>query len=196
MASQYITVAKIGGLAAECVLNRFQNWRAARQPHDSTEWGPYQWPPSVRLEINDWITALYEHAHEPPVLFFAKYVDLWSYWLRSRFLEKFGLIEVFGDDHQAACFKLPFDEPVSKMLKRVSRYGPTDEDRLFATITLKAANSWDCYEPGGILVFVRYVVGGLVPDQDVRASLAVIPAWLKPTAASEHAATNERDARC
>ena len=78
MASQRITVAKVGGMAAEVVMVRLRDWVSARQTDDLTDWSSEQWPLSVRSRADAFADRLRSHALSLPVVHFAEWADLWS----------------------------------------------------------------------------------------------------------------------
>lgn len=179
MASQYLTIAKIGGLAAEATLRQFQTWSTARIGEQSSEQASEQWPVTMRAAADQWADSLRRSAHQPPVVFYVEYVDLWSFCPPVRFLREHGLLEMFGDRYELLCFPLPFNSDVAEKLTKARNQGQWDEDRLFATLTLLAAESWNRLVDNAVLVFLRLVVSGTIEDQEIRNSLAVLPEWME-----------------
>jgi hypothetical protein len=76
--TQRITVAKVGGAAADVVVRRLQEWSAARPTTDPNEWSSEQWPRSVRHAADQFAVQLRAHALAPPVIYFTDWVDMWS----------------------------------------------------------------------------------------------------------------------
>jgi hypothetical protein len=114
-------------------------------------------------------------------VFYAEYVDLWSYCPPDRFLRDHGLIQMFGDRYELLCFPLPFAPDVVKQLNKIRTRGQWEEDRLFAALTLFASLSWDALVDEAVLVFLRRVVGGAVDDHEITESLCAIPGWMAPS---------------
>jgi hypothetical protein len=179
MASQYFTIAKIGGLAAVETIRRFTEWNQQRTADNPTEWDPMQWPANVRNEADAWAGRLREHGHEPPVVFFAEYVDLWSSDPARRFLVEMGLLSICANRFELSCLPLPLSPSARNHLAKVKKSGQWSEDRFFATVTLHAADAWGEIVEEAVLVFLRRVIGGLVEDDAIEASLLNLPDWIK-----------------
>ena len=58
MATQRITIAKIGGAAADVIVRQLREWAAARQSTNPNEWSSDQWPETVREQADDWSDRL------------------------------------------------------------------------------------------------------------------------------------------
>jgi hypothetical protein len=179
MASQYLSVAKIAGEASTETLRQFQEWSALRTCTNPCDWNPDQWPESARSAADNWAERLRAHGHEPPIIFFAEYVDLWSFCPPARFLEDHGLIGVLADRYELFCLPLPLTSTATTELERLKTSGQWDEDRLFAGLTLDAADSWNKLVDQAVLVFLRLAVSGAVEDQEVLDSLTGLPDWMK-----------------
>ncbi|MDR3637140.1 MAG: hypothetical protein P4L84_25275 [Isosphaeraceae bacterium] len=78
MAAQRVTIAKVGGVAANFIMGRLQGWAAARLTRDPHEWDAEQWPKHVRREVDAFADGLRAHALVPPVVHFVEWSDLWS----------------------------------------------------------------------------------------------------------------------
>ena len=70
---QLFTIAKIGGIAGEQVLSHIKSWCC---PVDDS--ARKELADSVGRQVQNLVTQLRLHADEPPVLFFAEYIDVWS----------------------------------------------------------------------------------------------------------------------
>ena len=78
MATQRITIAKVGGAAAETILDQLRVWSAARRAINPDQWSPDQWPLDVKRRAGCLVRQLRAHAHELPVIYFAEWMDMWS----------------------------------------------------------------------------------------------------------------------
>jgi len=177
MATQRLTVAKIIGAAATATVERFRRWSAARLVDDIGKWSHEQWPPAIRKQADAWADDLRSHSHEPPVVFFAEYIDAWSMGPPPLNPDA-GLIRVVSDDIELYCLPLPIKKRVRRHLKRLRKKGQFFEDRLFGKITVNAIDVWDRVVDVGAVVFLRKVLGATVLDEEVERSAGVVPAWI------------------
>jgi hypothetical protein len=76
LATQRITIAKIGGVAADVVIQRLQEWSRARRSCNPNEWSDDQWPAEVRDQVDVFVDRLRSHALVPPVVHFVEWADL------------------------------------------------------------------------------------------------------------------------
>lgn len=76
MASQRITIAKVGGMAAEVLEQRLRQWTATRGAAQADEWASDQWPLSVRAEVDHFANQLRIHGCFLPVVHFVEWSDL------------------------------------------------------------------------------------------------------------------------
>ena len=179
MPSQYLTIAKIAGEASNETLRQFLAWNALRNCTDPNEWDPKQWPERTRLAADEWANRLRAHAHEPPVIFYTEYVDLWSSGFPQPQLNEHGLISIMANRFELSCLPLPLTAAARTDLERLSTDGQFDEYRWFARHTLDAADSWNKLVGQAVLVFLRLVVSGLVNDDELLESLKTVPGWMK-----------------
>jgi hypothetical protein len=176
MATQTLTIAKLAGDAADATIALFREWQGKRlQIEDSRE--PEQWPESVRREADQWAVRLSNHRHQPPILFYTEYVDLWSFSPADRFLGKEGLLYMLGWRFELYCLPLPIGEHAFAELKKLRSKGQHQEDRLFGSLTLSAIEAWQTMIERAALVFVREVVAGSIDDAEVTASQTGLPSW-------------------
>ena len=145
MASQRLTIAKISGRAAELALDRFAFWASQRSTNDRTEWGPYQWPESVRSEADKWFEQLRQNSLSVPVLFYAEYNDYWSFCPPTRFIGEVDprLLSIYANRFEGFCIRLPLAAELMESLETVRISGQWNEDRLFASLVIHAARDWD-----------------------------------------------------
>jgi hypothetical protein len=78
LASQRVTIAKVGGIAAEMTLQRLREWAGARRTANRKEWSNDQWPSSVRVQVDAFADRLRGNSLAPPVVHFVEWSDLWS----------------------------------------------------------------------------------------------------------------------
>ena len=187
MASQRITIAKIGGDSANAVISRFDAWSKVRTTDDPTEWSPDQWPPSLRRQMDSLATALRTNGHKPPVVFFNEHIDLWSMgdlftrWFPAGDSDR--LVQLHADHHELWCYPLPDAGRLAENLqramrrKRVRERNP-QEDRWFTLNLLEAVYAWQPMVDTAAIVVLRSVLGGLVEDSEVKESLACTPNWI------------------
>lgn len=179
MASQRLTIAKIGGRAADETRRVFLDWNDARISNDPMVYNREHFPSEVRNTADDWAEDLREHGHEPPVIFFLEYIDLWSFSPPVLHLENHGLIEVVGNQYELYFLELPLTEAAAVELVHVRDHGQYNESRFFATVTLHAAEEWSALVDRAVLIFLRNVVAGSVEDKEITASLKIIPEWVR-----------------
>jgi hypothetical protein len=178
LATQRITIAKIGGSAADLVLVRLREWSASRTDSDPSEWSSDQWPPSVRIAADVFADRLRANSLYLPIVYFFEWVDQWSMgdifkrWLTPP--DGKPPLAVFADRHQVFGYPLPDGSCLVRHLTTCGpqQFGEYDEyvDRL-----LGAVRTWDTVVERSALVVLREVVGGLVTDDELRESLPEVP---------------------
>jgi hypothetical protein len=181
VASQRITVAKIGGVAADELLQRFRAWFAARQTDDPNEWSSEQWPQGVRKQADDFADRLRAHALALPVVHFIEWADMWSSGdLFGRWLtppKGVKPLAVYADRFELFAYELPDGGSLSQ---RLASLGPQqwEESNWFAGRLREALDSWHELVERAVIVVLRQVVQGSVLDEEVNASLKCVPDWL------------------
>ena len=178
MASQILTVVKIGGVSADAVRRQFLAWQDARLVDDPNEWEPNQWPEDVRSAADQWADAIRAHGHEPPVVFFSEFADLWSFCPPQRFLGHHQSLQVYADRYELFCLPLPLASDGMTELSALVDNGQWDEDRYFASNVLSAINAWEKLVDDAVIVLLRRVIGGAVEDHEIEATLRSVPDWL------------------
>jgi hypothetical protein len=187
MASQRLTIAKLGGEAGFSVISRFRGWAALRSADDPEEWTPEQWPIEARREMDRFASSLKTHGHELPVLFFNESVDHWlmgsdyDRWLLPRDGPR--AIKLHGDRHELWCYPLPDDGILAESLQRASRSNRIrertwQEERWFRLQLLEAVLAWEPLVEVGAIVVLREVLGGLVEDHEVEEAMKIVPGWV------------------
>jgi hypothetical protein len=187
MASQRITIAKIGGEAGVAITSRFRRWAELRVFDDPMEWDSAQWPIEARREIDAFASTLRAHGHELPVFYFSEYVDFWSMEdVYSRWLsqpDRPRAIEVHCDRFQLWCYALPDGGSLADLLQRAPRLKrirerDSQEERWFTIQLLEAILAWSPMVEVAAVVVLREVFGGLVEDHEVDESLTIVPDWI------------------
>jgi hypothetical protein len=195
VATQKITVAKVGRMAAEIVMLRLHEWASARQTDDLTEWSSEQRPLSVRSRADAFADRLRSHALSPPVVYFAEWADLWSMGdLFTRMLAPPGgpppliidadLFEIYGSG-------LPDG---GRLVQHLASVGPQQftEYDWFVRQLQEAVLAWQALVEQAALVVLREVVGGLVTDDELSNSLSRVPDWLSDFAVPDLSAARRR----
>jgi hypothetical protein len=181
LASQKITIAKIGGSAADIAFLRLQYWAASRLVNDPFEWSSDQWPSGVRAEADAFADQLRANSVYPPIVYYVEWVDLWSmgdvyiHWLTPPGAAP--PIAVYADRFELYAYSLPDG---GCLVRHLATSGALqfDEYEDYVGHLLRAAEAWGELVDRAILVVLREVVGGLVTNDELTASLSVVPDWL------------------
>jgi hypothetical protein len=181
LASQWITVAKVGGISADIVLGRLREWSAARQTEDPNEWSAEQWPQSVRQQADDFADRLRAHGFAPPVVNFVEWADIWSMGnLFDRwFTPSDGPppLAVYANRFTIFAYSLPDG---GCLFQHLAAAGPQqfDETDWFIGRLREAVEAWDKLVERAVIVVLRQVVQASVLDEEVTASLKSVADWL------------------
>jgi hypothetical protein len=181
VATQRITVAKVGGLAAEVVMLRLREWDSVRKADDLNEWSSEQWPLSVRRRADAFADRLRSHALDLPVVYFAEWADLWSMGdVFSRLLTPPGgpaPLIIHGDRFEIYGYSLPDG---GRLVQHLASAGPQQfvEYDWFVWQLREAVRSWEELVEKGAVIVLREVVGGLVTDDELTNSLSTVPDWI------------------
>ena len=163
-------------------MGRLRGWAAARRSGDPREWSSEQWPAGVRVEVDAFAERLRANSLAPPVIFFVEWSDLWSMGdLFRRWLTPPGgssPIEIHADRVEVYGYALPDDDRLACHLG-VAGPRPVDESNLFIGRLREALEAWRPLAEKAVLIVIREVVGGLVTDEELEASLGVVPEWLE-----------------
>lgn len=181
MASQRMTVAKLGGAAGEVAMLRMREWASARKTDDLAEWSREQWPASVRVRADAFADHLRSHTLDLPMAYFAEWADLWSMGdVFTRLLTVPGSprpVIIHADRFQILGYGLPDDGRLLQHLASAGRQQFAEYD-WFVWQLQEAVRAWDELIEIAALVVLREVVGGLVTDDELIASLCSVPDWL------------------
>jgi hypothetical protein len=183
LASQRITIAKVGGLAADVILPRFREWSAARctDNQDPGEWSSEQWPQEVRKQADDFAERLRAHAFAPPVVHFIEWADLWSMgdlfdqWLTPP--DGPTPLVVYADRFQLFGYALPDRGRLSEHLASAGPQQSPEED-CFVRCLHEAVTAWQELVERAVVVVLRQNFQASALDEEVVASLSNIPEWL------------------
>jgi hypothetical protein len=181
LASQRITVAKIGGLAADVALQRLRAWSAARQTDNPNEWSPAQWPEEVRQHADDFADQLRAHAFAPPVVHFIEWVDMWSmgdlFGLRLTPSDGPMPLVVYADRYEIFGYNLPDGGRLAQHLATAGAQQWEEMDWFIGRL-LEALDAWQKLVERAMIIVLRKVLDASVLDEEVVASLKRVPDWL------------------
>ena len=181
MATQRITIAKLAGVAADLVTQRFRKWSAARQAANPKEWSSDQWPPQVRALADELVDQIRSHSTCPPVLHYIEWIDMWAMgdlfdcWLTPPDCPYPHF--VFTDNLQVYAYPLPDGGRLARHLANAGAQQFQEYDWYVQRLR-EAVAAWDQLVDHAILVVVRDVVGATVTDDQIRDSLTTAPDWL------------------
>lgn len=174
MASQRITLARIGGVAADTIWQRLKNWESMKQVQPLGD-APAS-DGSLDEEIAAFLSSLQNHAAEPPVIYFAEWIDTWSMF--NLFTgTKMPWLQVESGDLTVFGYFLPDHGELSEYLK--DKTGRQWEEEVWLLYRLREAeNVWNIPDFRSVIVLVREVLGGSVSDKDYEDSFRSLPDWL------------------
>jgi hypothetical protein len=181
LATQRITIAKIGGAAAEVVELRLREWSAARQASDPNECTSEQWPPDLRRQADSFADQLRAHALVLPVVYFTEWADLWSMGdLYPRWLTPPSgpaPLTIHANRFEIYGYVLPDG---GRLRYHLLNAGPQqwEESDWYASKLSEAVGAWQGLVDRAVLVVMREVFGGLTTDEELVASLDRVPDWL------------------
>jgi hypothetical protein len=180
MATQRISIVKIGGVAGDAAAELLRKWAELRTSPSRTEWDAEQWPESVRQQIDSLSQSLRDNSLSPPIVHFVEWIDTWSMFdlFHSRFLprESPTPLIVYGNRFEIYGYCLPDgDQFLNRLTKRTHQFS---ESKWFDTRLREAVDAWKELLDRSLIVVLREVTGGLVEDHDVVDSLAEMPTWL------------------
>ncbi len=188
LATQRIAIATVGGLAADVLMSRLREWAGARQTSDLNEWSPEQWPAHVRGQVDALADRLRAHAVSPPVLHFVEWADLWSMGdLFGRWLtppDGPGPLVVHADRFEVYAYGLPDGGRLGRHLANAGWQQFEEYDRFVGRLR-EAVGARQAMMDRAALVVLREVFGGLVTDDEFRASLSLVPDWLSGKSVSD-----------
>lgn len=181
LATQRVTIAKIGGLAAEVVIQRLRAWSEARTVLDEQEWSSDQWPRDVRSQADHFVDRLRANSLAPPVVHFVEWSDWWSMFdvYRHWLTPSDGPLPLYvqTDRMELYGYRLPDNGRLEAHLAAAGPQQFPEYDQLVTRLQ-EAVDAWGKLVEQSALILVRTVVGGLVTDDELLASLPIVPDWL------------------
>jgi hypothetical protein len=180
MATQRVSLAKIGGAAAAHIAQRFQLWSQARQGDD--------FPAQVQVDVDAFAETLREHSAKLPILYFSEWIDMWS---MGDLLPELGArlpgggntkaCTVSGRRYEACCHAPPI------RFQTATIDGEPPQESMWLKPRLEEAqNAWAEVVTDWVIVILREPLGGSVADSEVAESLESVPSWLTSTAPNEN----------
>jgi len=131
--------------------------------------------------------SLRQHGHEPPVVFYVEYVDMWSMGsMFTWFIETppcQEMIEVCADQMDLLCYALPDDGALANTIRRLMRrkrirQSNPQEERWYLLFLSEALAAWETLVQPGAIIVLRELLGATTEDSEIENSLARIPEWL------------------
>jgi hypothetical protein len=181
VATQRMTIAKVAGLAADLVLARLGAWAADREVTDTNEWSSDQWPSAARTEADALADGLRANSLSPPVIHFVEWADQWSMGdvFRRCLTSPAGPLPlaIHANRFQIYGYGLPDGGHLERHLQ-TSGLQQFDEYDRFVYYLLEAVGAWRELAERSVLIVLREVVGGLVTDEELNASMCTVPDWL------------------
>lgn len=181
MASQRITIATVGGLAADVILLRLGEWAHARSTADPNEWSSDQWPAATRVRADAFADELRANGCSLPVIHFVEWWDSWSAGdLFARWLTPLGRthpVIIYGDRFEVYGYPLPDGGHLARHLAAAGEQQFVEYDWFIGRLR-EAVDAHDGPADRAVVVVLREVLGGLVTDDELRASMTLLPSWL------------------
>jgi len=165
MATQRLTIAKVGGRSAQLVAAQFQNW----QRHANEDRSPSE----VSAAVDRFAAQLRDNAHCPPILYFAEWIDQWSMGDLVPGLGDDSAVVVAGSRFEACCHKPPI-----AMRATTINGQEAQEVRWLRSRIQEAENAWSELTQEAVIIVLREPLGALVSDEELTESLGSIPPWL------------------
>lgn len=152
MATQLLTVAALGGDAADAVTRLFERWNGAPNPS----------------AVDRFCAELRAHKTSLPVLYFTEWVDRWSMGDVVP-----GQNAVSGRRYMVCCMT-----PAEAILWADTRSDQFDEYQWFAARLREAATAWEGLVERRTVVVMREAFRTSTGDDEVERSLVGVPSWL------------------
>ena len=166
MASQRVTMIKVGGRAAQVITTQIRPWQDdfLRNNEPSED---------VRRAIDRFAEMLRANAHSPPVVYFAEWIDLWSMGELLPGLGDPRAVIFAGQRFQVCCHQPPVQFSASTIGGELSQESQWLRQRL-----VEAEAAWDPIITEAVIIVLREPLGGLVTDEQLTESLNDTPSWL------------------
>lgn len=156
MAAQRLVVATLAGEAASAVIALFRSWTPAADP----------------AAIDLFCGRLRDNGDSLPVVYFSEWVDR---WLMGDLVP--GPAAAAGHRCEAVCLS-----PAQAIAWAEGCGDQFPEQGWLAARLREAARGWGSVAKRYAVVVVREVIGPSTADDEVRASLGAVPAWLQALA--------------
>jgi hypothetical protein len=160
MALQRFTVVKIAGEPGRVVSELFDSWRAARASGVD--------PDQVRRAVDDFCEQLRQNGVALPVIYFSEWIDRWLMGDLAT-----GPQVTRGNRFEAHC-----GSPAEAFVWADRCGNQFPEQRWLAMRLREAAGAWQLHAGSAVVLLVREVLGASTTDEEVTASLQVVPEWL------------------
>ena len=189
MSTSTVTVLKIGGAGGKSVLDTFAWYKRRQKKAGDPEaaCSTDHWSPSCRRQMDAFAETLRTHTTEPPVVFCAEYVDMWSLpaspWRILPAWERHAL-RLCSDSFLLECYALPDRRRLQRDIerafrrKRIRERNP-QEDRWALVILQEALLAWEPLVKEAALVWLGRSITASVEDKALVQSLGETPKWLK-----------------
>ena len=181
MASQRITVAKVGGRASKVVVGQLSKWARARSTDVRDEWSSDQWPVTIRIQVDTFADRLRAAGYALPVIYFVEWSDLWSMGdLFPRWLTPDGgpgPIIAHGDRFEIFGYPVPDGDRLRRHLSQAGQQQFPEYDDNVNRLQ-RALETRENLTDQAVILVLREVFGGLVTDEELAESIARIPTWL------------------
>jgi hypothetical protein len=162
MATQRLTLAKISGVSAKVVGERFRLWEELTMQERELD--------RVAREVDRFAIVLRDHAHLPPVTYFAEWTDLWSMGDLVPGLGQLSAVVVEGRRFEACCHDIPV------AVKATTIHGAeTQEAGWLRSRIQEAKDAWGKLALASVLVVLREPLGALVTDEELLDSQTSVP---------------------
>jgi hypothetical protein len=165
MATQRVSLAKIGGAAARVVARQFELWEQTQVDGE--------FPPEVQFSLDNFAEKLRANSCDLPIVYFAEWIDMWSMGNLVPELGNERATAIIGRSYWACCHAPPI------VFKTTTIDGdPPQESHWLKRRLDEATDAWDEVVPEWVIVLLREPLAGTVLDNELLASLSVVPTWL------------------
>jgi hypothetical protein len=183
LATQRVTIAKVGGDASDVIATKLHKWASARTSDDENFWSGDQWPAIIREEIDEFAEQIRSHSTSPPVIHFIEWVDMWSmfpdfeHWLTPP--DGPVPVHICANRYTVYAYILPDGRRLERHLKGAGKQQWPESDWYIRRLR-ETVSAWERLVDRAVLVVLRLAFDVAVSDDEVRASLSRVPDWLSP----------------
>jgi hypothetical protein len=181
LATQRVTIAKVGGDASDVIVSKLRGWAAARASNSEYEWSGDQWPAHVRDHVDDFAEQIRSRATALPVVHFVEWIDSWSmfpdfeHWLTPP--DGPVPIRLVANRYHVYGIVLPDGGRLKAHLKGAGKQQYPESDWYVRRLR-EAVAAWEKLVDKAILVVLRWPFDGSRTDEEIRDSLSEVPDWL------------------